>query len=530
MIFPSNLGFNDKRFPEWRPQQWDIIAQIMNWYQTPEAEDFLILEAPAGWGKSLIAGAVHMLAIEDNAKHLGVITTTTLNLQKQYVEETMQPQTVDPYNAVASAWGRGNYQCLISPAKVDEAPCVHGYKCPSRPICPYYVQRDLANKVPVAVLNTAFYLAGVNYVRNEERGTLFSSADLAIHDEAHLLENSVRSFVEVSLSRSFFADLKRPLPESNEYGTWEDWIETNIELVRVMADRYQRISKELAPVIPDDPAGKKAVTQFRAMRDITLKMLPTRPLIDRDHFGVKFRAVWGKYFAPDYLFDHARRHILMSATILNPEYLASTLGILPHQFRYISLPSPFAAMRRRIIYDPVIKVNAKTSKEDFQKVVDRMDQHIDDHLEDKGIVHTVSYERARTVYAGSRHKSRMIVHERGREQKEDAVRRFLEAPPGAILVSPAVGVGEDFGRDDNCRFQIFVKYPIPYLGDPVVRARSEDDPDSLWVEADMAFVQAVGRGMRSETDYCVNYLLDAGAAWRFQFLPKSIQDSIVKSA
>ena len=75
---------------------------------------------------------------------------------------------------------------------------------------------------------------------------------------------------------------------------------------------------------------------------------------------------------------------------------------------------------------------------------------------------------------------------------------------------------------------MFIKYPIPYLGDPVVKARSEDKPDSLWLEADMAFVQALGRGTRSATDWCTNYVLDKGAAFRFSRLPADIQQAIVR--
>ena len=156
-----------------------------------------------------------------------------------------------------------------------------------------------------------------------------------------------------------------------------------------------------------------------------------------------------------------------------------------------------------------------------------MDDYLDKHPDDKGIVHSVSYDRAEQIIRASRHRNRMVTHVRGKGKKEEAIYRYLETE-GAILVSPAVGVGEDFGRGENCRFQVFVKYPVPYMGDPVTRARVEENPDSLWMEADMAFVQAVGRGMRSADDWCTNYLLDSGAAWRLRFLPQYVQDSIVR--
>jgi Rad3-related DNA helicase len=94
-------------------------------------------------------------------------------------------------------------------------------------------------------------------------------------------------------------------------------------------------------------------------------------------------------------------------------------------------------------------------------------------------------------------------------------------------VSPSVGVGEDFGAGDGCRFQFIIKWPIPSMGDPIVKARVEEVPDSLWWEADQAFVQAVGRGTRSATDHSTTYVLDALGGWRIKQLPATVQAAVV---
>jgi ATP-dependent DNA helicase DinG len=522
---PQVLGLEP--FPDWREGQRELTERILDWYYDAGAPRFMLLEAPTGIGKSLVAAAVHRYLAKEEFNYHGLITTSTLSLQEQYMEDTLGPVLA------RSAWGRSNHDCLIATVKVDEAACTHGYKCPEKVNCTYYVERDAAHEAEIAVLNTAYYLTSVNHARvgkfvpNARHSTfLFENSDLAIYDEAHLLEKAVQSAAEERLYRGSFAQLGISLPDTHAWGTWSDWIERNIFSVQQRAATYTLEARRLAHIgeVPKDRTGRRAVAALRSMLRLQRELLPTRPLVEIDPLGVRFRAAWGKYFTPGYLFPHARKHLLMSATIIHPAYVAETLGITDYTF--VQIPSPFSPMRRRIVYDPVLKVTGKTTREEFRQLVVRMDEHLDKHAGQKGIIHSVSYDRAEQILQHSRHRQRMITHVRGKGLKEAAIESYLESEDG-ILVSPAVGVGEDFGRGENCRFQVFVKYPIPYLGDPVTRARAEERSDSLWMEADMAFVQAVGRGMRSADDWVTNYLLDAGAGWRLRFLPGYVQDSLI---
>lgn len=535
---PAAYGFDPGRYPSWRTGQRQVIQQIVDWYLDPDSPKVLLLEAPTGVGKSLIAGAaiVHLRDQEQRLNH-GVITTTTLNLQRQYMRDTLQDHA-------RSAWGRSNFDCLVLPVNVAEAPCQHGYKCNVRDDCDYYHERDQAHLASIAVVNTAFYLVTSNYaetsrvlieedtgtVGGEARGHLFDQAELAIHDEAHLLEKAVQSLVEVDFSRSFFTSLGIEFPQTSNYGDWHAWLDEHTPTVEALAHAYRSEARKLAQMgqMPQDPQGRRAVTQHGNMVRAFNEVLPSRPLIEPTDFGVKFRAVWGKDFAPQYLWDHAHKHLLMSATIIHPEFIAESLGLQRHEWAYLEMPSPFHPMRRRIVYNPVLKVSYRTTPEEFAVLIRTMDDIIaDTHMRQNGIIHSVSYARAKQILATSRHRGRMIAHAQGKGEKERAIGQFIAAPPGSILVSPAVGIGEDFGRGDNCRFQIFPKYPIPYMGDPVVKARAEEDRESMWFEADMAFVQAVGRGMRSEDDACVSYVLDSSAARQLYKLPQSIKDAII---
>ena len=63
--------------------------------------------------------------------------------------------------------------------------------------------------------------------------------------------------------------------------------------------------------------------------------------------------------------------------------------------------------------------------------------------------------------------------------------------------------------DDQARFQIIVKVPYPYLGDPQINARRLTDP--AWYEwrTALRIVQAYGRAVRSSEDHATTYILDS---------------------
>ncbi len=79
-----------------------------------------------------------------------------------------------------------------------------------------------------------------------------------------------------------------------------------------------------------------------------------------------------------------------------------------------------------------------------------------------------------------------------------------------VLISPSMDRGVDL-PEDLCRFVVLLKVPYPYLGDIQISRRlysAKDGP--LWyaIQTIRTIVQATGRGVRSEDDYCISYILD----------------------
>ena len=81
--------------------------------------------------------------------------------------------------------------------------------------------------------------------------------------------------------------------------------------------------------------------------------------------------------------------------------------------------------------------------------------------------------------------------------------------PGTVLVSPSSHEGLDL-YGDRSRFQVIAKLPYASLGDKRVKRRMENDKSWYTLHTAQKLIQACGRSIRSDSDYAVTYILDAG--------------------
>ncbi|MEN6592075.1 MAG: helicase C-terminal domain-containing protein, partial [Methanobacterium sp.] len=101
--------------------------------------------------------------------------------------------------------------------------------------------------------------------------------------------------------------------------------------------------------------------------------------------------------------------------------------------------------------------------------------------------------------------NRLIGH--NSNNREYQLRRFEESQENLVLVSPSMGEGVDLPYE-KCQFQVIYKIPFPFLGDRQVNQRRKKDPKWYAYKTVMTLIQAYGRGMRAEDDYCETYILD----------------------
>ena len=102
--------------------------------------------------------------------------------------------------------------------------------------------------------------------------------------------------------------------------------------------------------------------------------------------------------------------------------------------------------------------------------------------------------------------SRLLSYSSSKE-KTSAIEYFKESDD-LIMVSYSMTEGVDLPYD-GIRFQVFYKIPYLSLADNQIKARLRVDPNWYNVKTMQTLLQAWGRGMRADDDYCKNYIIDS---------------------
>jgi len=229
------------------------------------------------------------------------------------------------------------------------------------------------------------------------------------------------------------------------------------------------------------------------------------PPVGRVGGKITFKPIDVSPFAEQTLFKLGSRVLLMSATVINPKIYAESLGIQPDQYVSITKESPFPVENRPIFTFPIGNMSADHIDETLPKMVEALREILKEHKSVKGIVHCHSFKVSNYIRKNLR-SSRLIFHDS--HDREDALKKHLESKEPTVLFSPSMSEGVDL-RDDLARFQILLKVPYPSLGDKLVRKRMHRWTWWYPMQTIKTIVQSVGRGVRSETDHAVTYILDA---------------------
>jgi Rad3-related DNA helicase len=226
----------------------------------------------------------------------------------------------------------------------------------------------------------------------------------------------------------------------------------------------------------------------------------------KDKYGamVEAKPLDSSYFAKRMFFtNQANQYVLQSATIVNSKRYAKELGIEGDGVAF-KMPIAFSAANRPLYPLNACKMNYESLEGNLPKIADTVRTVLQAHPGQKGIIHTGSY-KIQKYLQDNLSFSRLIFPERG--GVEDALALHKESKDPTVLVSPAVTEGVD-GKDDLVRFQVVCKIPYPFLGDRRIKILANRDWGWYNYQAAKTLIQALGRGVRSETDWCKNYVLD----------------------
>ncbi len=459
---PVEYGLNAK-FEDYLPNQAEAILAIRDQFRSGKSVVFM--DGPVGCGKSLIAVALGKLLEESHPGFSTLYTVQTKALQNQILRD---------FSFFQDMRGRNNFQCAVqSDLSVSEGLCsLPDYKCEDKhQICEYYQAKAAAARATSVVTNRAFFLAEVNYTD----GLVCGNRNLLVIDEGHLLENAIMSFVSVLLPEKSLGAIGINLPSLKEPIDAKNWAE---RIYPVVSGEYVAIT---AKVSGDSRSNGnvnvhdmrqllkyKAMTKrLRTLRDIE----PGKWFLAQTYAGYVLKPFLVDEFVRPLVTSHSPRVLMMSATFLSSRVMTKLLGLDARTTGWHEMDSNFPKERRPYNFIPVLKLNYKTGSIGYARLAAAIDEILERHPNEKGVVHTSSFKIRGEILKYTKYPQRFLTHKRAssRERgltRDEAIARFTRTSEPRVLISPSVGLGLDL-KDDLCRFQVVAKCftsDITFLG------------------------------------------------------------------
>lgn len=429
--------------------------------------------------------------------------TITKGLQDQYKE------TFDDAKLLK---GKRNYICAVDPRfEVEVAPCVFDPKlkdkCIVNSVCPYYNSRRemLINKF--GVLNYSMFLSLPNHIKRRQ----YIICDEASEIEDELIKRFSRSINFKILKKLDIPILGIPTADYNKFHIWLN------NLILKLNDEIEKIKKNLGRKKNDIPVTE--LQRYSLYNNLFMSLKTTidtwtscEYLIEKTANEITLKPLKVDTLTK-HIFSYGEHILLMSATIIDHKHFAKTLGI--DDYEYIEVDSTFNPKNAPILSTTKVRLNYKNLKDQLPNLKEQVKKICDYHKDVKGIIHTHTMEI--TEYLKQHIKDPRFLFRVPGSENEHILKQHYESTENTILVSPSLTYGIDL-KDDLARFQIIMKAAWLPLGDERIKKLFRDDP--AWYLNKMLnnLIQACGRGVRSERDKCVTYILDG-----------SITDSVLKN-
>lgn len=527
-----------------RPEQTKVVEEICKAFKS--GKNTVVLSAPTGWGKSILAWRVaHELSM----------SVAVLSHQK-----VLQDQYNDTFwDGIPSEFctlkGKGNYRCLEKHTVAALAPCAfsQSYDCPKFMQCPYNKAKKNAEITDFLNTNYQYVWSMAEYSDNFKL-----NKDLYVYDEAHTIHSLYTDFRSPEVTHKDVELYRKQLelagsePGTEELEIWARKLITEIQTIdfdlaedeEYLRDKFKAIfelkrqngfalsryldeycqslcesgkikivgaldkiecrnTTAMNVVLGDRPNFEECVLELNKGEDeeFSFKMTP---------FNIgKLFAEESNLFAPNRLF--------MSATLIDPEGFLTRLGYDPKDAHIIELDSKFPVENRPIYVAPKsnIRLNYDTIKkgqEAIQPFLEITKSICEEYISknQSGVVFTSSYELTNMVanYLRMNLKNATVLFNLDTSERESVLENFkTPTTEPKVLVSCSFFEGINL-NDDLSRFNIIFKLPYRSLASKYVKTVREDDPllYATWTLNDV--VQAAGRSVRSETDWADTYILD----------------------
>jgi ATP-dependent DNA helicase DinG len=501
-----------------REQQTSVINKVLNEFKS--GKKYAIIDCGTGVGKSAIGLTIAKHISENEGQYPGVYTEGSYFLTTQKV---LQDQYEKDFSAsgLVSLYSSSNYKCSLDKAASckDILTAVRSgsiskkfEKCSYS--CVYKGKKKDFIEKKLGVTNFSYFLTEKNYSQK------LPNKRVLIVDEAHNLENELTRFIEVSIS-SYFSEkilkLKMPRGLDTQFKVY-NWIK-NVYYLE-LTKKINFISSQLAKFgITNTKLDefKKITSRYELLTSHQKKISQFIELYNKENWVFDVENTNDKYkkfifkpidiskYAHQYLLQFADYVIFMSATIISHEGFSLTIGLPDDLTVSIKEPSPFPASNRPIIYSPAGSMSAKNIDKTLPIMKTMIAEIIENHKDEKGIIHTHSIKIAN--YLKNTLRSKRIIVAYG-ENREKALEQHTKSKKPTILISPSMTEGVDL-KGSLSEFQILCKVPFPYLGDKVVKKKMNKWKWWYNTQTIRTIIQSVGRSIRSEDDKAVTYILDS---------------------
>ncbi len=526
-----------------RPYQKDVLEKIEA--ALGSGKKFIILEAPVGFGKSAVAAAL--------CRHLrsAYVLTSTKQLQEQYSADF----------GFTTVMGKSNFTCLVPTSSGRLVACSKGRceadwslsDCPhylsfdqyeahlkglcdkreskcekdyrtagEGKLCTYYKQKWDSFRQKVTVGNYAFFFSELRFTEDVRKRKLL------VCDEAHDLERQLVGSASFTLKASTIrqypsgAEKEFAIPYEEGMDTHaEDWLKALGAAKDTLQGYYDAHDGDLTM--------QDRLTSCRGMLESlegfidALKsdqenwvVCDMRRSTTMDAYGGGSTLVDEVVFQPldvsaytSQLFDAAETVLLMSATVFSDQLLCRTLGIPEERAHFIRVSeSSFPVENRRIHPMDVAQLSWATMNSSMDGIAKAVDEVMDRHAGERGVVHTTSYQQANYIieHVSEHNRGRLVTTEGSAARSE--LLHAHGATEASVLISPSLYQGVDL-KDDLARFQVIVKVPFSDLSDRRTQVKMHRDRGWYDYQTAVRLVQTYGRPVRSETDHAETYILDS---------------------
>jgi Rad3-related DNA helicase len=499
-------------FPLKEPRQTQVyVLECLQKILSDDKYKFVVIDAPTGVGKTAINATIAALGNS-------ITSTSGLNLMNQYIN--------DFPNRYTELRGKANYACYEQPGKkCDNSKCTSGQKkdCYG---CAYGEAKRAATSSRNVITNhhCLLSLTKANWLK-EKKGI-----DYLILDEAHRLPEIATSVFSVELDPRMLKTFSFPdkIPEGSD---WEPHVaflnvlrnETGKSLeANASSDDLiafaKRINDSILGLNLNDP-GNVAITREEDPLTGELRVIRYAPINISE---MMHRQVWSQ----------VGKVVLSSATILDVNTFMSLSGLKLENTAYIRLPSEFPVEYGRVYYNQNVGIlNKGNLVKKLPEIAEKVIQILRHHADHKGIIHTHTYlignalEKYLNEHADL--KSRLLYAKDAKEQASVLERHYSDPKP-TVLMSPSLTEGIDL-KDDLARFQIMVRVPYPYYGDPLLTKRMELYPNYANMLTAMTLEQMRGRALRTPTDWAIAYMLDGNFTNFVNYNKNILSDHFLKS-